>query len=66
MANADFTLSGRVHSSSRGYQGSSGYYWSSTVNSSSNAYHLLLNTSYVYPANFSSKNYGFSVRCIAR
>ena len=65
-ANADFTLSGRVHSSSRGYQGSSGYYWSSTVNSSSNAYHLLLNTSYVYPANFSSKNYGFSVRCIAR
>ena len=66
MANADFTLSGRVHSSSRGYQGSSGYYWSSTVNSSSNAYHLLLNTSYVYPANHSSKNYGFSVRCIAR
>ena len=65
-ANADFTFSGRVHSSSRGYQGSSGYYWSSTVNSSSNAYHLLLNTSYVYPANFSSKNYGFSVRCIAR
>ena len=65
-ANADFTLSGRVHSSSRGYQGSSGYYWSSTVNSSSNAYHLLLNTSYVYPANHSSKNYGFSVRCIAR
>ena len=65
-ANADFTFSGRVHSSSRGYQGSSGYYWSSTVNSSSNAYHLLLNTSYVYPANHSSKNYGFSVRCIAR
>ena len=65
-ANADFTLSGRVHSSSRGYQGSSGYYWSSTVNSSSNAYHLLLNTSYVYPENHSSKNYGFSVRCIAR
>ena len=65
-ANADFTLSGRVHSSSRGYQGSSGYYWSSTVNSSSNAYHLLLNTSYVYPANHSSKNYGFSVRCFAR
>ena len=65
-ANADFTLSGRVHSSSRGYQGSSGYYWSSTVNSSSNAYHLLLNASYVYPANHSSKNYGFSVRCIAR
>ena len=65
-ANADFTLSGRVYSSSRGYKGSSGYYWSSTVNSSSNAYHLLLNTSYVYPANHSSKNYGFSVRCIAR
>ena len=61
----NFTLSGAVHSNSRRDQGY-GYYWSSTVNSSSSAYYLNLNISNAIPADYSSKFYGFSVRCIAR
>ena len=61
----NFTLSGVVHSNSRRDQGY-GYYWSSTVNSSSSAYYLNLNISNAIPEDYSSKFYGFSVRCIAR
>ena len=62
----NFILSGYVLSSSRRDQGSYGYYWSSTVYSSSYAYYLYLNTSNAYPAHYSHKYNGFSVRCIAR
>ena len=62
----NLTLFGYVHSSSRGYQGSYGFYLSSTVYSSNVAYYLNLNTSSVYPAGNLSKLVGFSVRCIAR
>ena len=62
----NLVLSGYVSSSSRYYQGSGGYYWSSTVNSSNYAYNLSLNTSPVYPADYGGKYLGFSVRCIAR
>ena len=59
-------LSGYVRSSSRNSQGY-GFYWSSTVHSSHSAYDLMLDTSsYVYPADSSSKSNGLSVRCIAR
>ena len=61
----NFTLSGAVHNNSRRDQGY-GYYWSSTVNSSNSAYYLNLNISNAIPADYSSKFYGFSVRCIAR
>ena len=61
----NFTLSGVVHSNSRRDQGY-GYYWSSTVNSSNSAYYLNLNISNAIPADYGSKFYGFSVRCIAR
>ena len=61
------TLSGYVGSSSRYHQGSSGFYWSSTVDSSGSAYDLRLGTSAVNPANhYNYKHSGFSVRCIAR
>ena len=63
----NLTLSGNVYSSSRDDQGSNGYYWSSTVYSSYGAYYLLLDTSHVYPANYTGGKYnGRSVRCIAR
>ena len=62
----NLTLSGYVRSSSRSYQGSYGYYWSSTVNSDDSAYDLGLSASNVYPANYYGKYGGFSVRCIAR
>ena len=63
----NLTLSGYVGSSSRYHQGSSGFYWSSTVDSSGGAYDLRLSTSTVNPANhYNYKHSGFSVRCIAR
>ena len=66
MANANFALSGFLGGGSRADQGSGGFYWSSTVNSSDYAYYLYLNTSNAYPAHYSHKYNGFSVRCIAR
>ena len=66
MANANFVLSGFLGGGSRADQGSGGFYWSSTVNSSDYAYYLYLNTSNAYPAHYSHKYNGFSVRCIAR
>ena len=62
----DLTLSGSVSSSSRRNQGSSGYYWSSTVYSSDYTRELSLTASNVVPSNYFFKYYGFSVRCIAR
>ena len=59
-------FSGYVSSSSRDGQGSGGFYWSSTVYSSSSAaYVLYLGGANVYPAGIDSKYYGISVRCIA-
>ena len=62
----NLTLSGYVYSSSRVYQGSNGYYWSSTVYSDNRAYGLYLNTSDVQPINVYNRYGGFSIRCIVR
>ena len=62
----NLTLSGRIHSSSRNYQGSYSDYWSSTVYSRDKAHSLQLGTSSVNPTNDDDKSNGFSVRCIAR
>ncbi|MDR2416010.1 MAG: fibrobacter succinogenes major paralogous domain-containing protein [Candidatus Peribacteria bacterium] len=48
--------------SSINYQGSYGYYWSSSPDSTY-ARHLSLYSSYVYAYNSSSRADGFSVRC---
>ena len=61
----NLTTSGFVNSSSRNNQGSDGYYWSSTVRSSANAYDLALGASHVDPVDHTNKYYGFSIRCIA-
>ena len=63
-----YVLSGyRYYSSaSLGSTGSYGYYWSSTVNDSSDAYHMYVNSSNVYPRHNSYRYNGFSVRCVAR
>ena len=45
--------------------GGSGYYWSSTVNGSSNAYQLDFNSGAVYPTDSGSRNSGYSIRCVA-
>lgn len=44
--------------------GSSGYYWSSTVTSTT-SYYLYFNSSDVYPGNNYYRAFGFSVRCVA-
>jgi uncharacterized protein (TIGR02145 family) len=46
------------------YRGHFAYYWSSSEYGS-NAYHLFFNSSNVYPADYTSRTNGFSVRCIA-
>ena len=61
----NFNLSGLANNSLRYYQGSNGYYWSSTVYLSSDAYGMNLDTSGVNPASRNNKALGFSVRCIA-
>lgn len=61
-----FTLSGNVRGGSVYYQGSYGYFWSSTVANANNAYRLDLNSSDVGPASYNSKYNGFSVRCVAK
>ena len=61
-----FVRSGYVNNTSIGNFGSSGYYWSSTVNSTANAYRLYFNSGDVGPADSVSRYNGFSVRCIAR
>ncbi len=46
--------------------GAGGYYWSSTVNSPSNAYYLYFNSTGLSPAVRSGRSSGRSVRCLSR
>ncbi|MBQ3409856.1 hypothetical protein IJG66_00650 [Candidatus Saccharibacteria bacterium] len=47
-------------------QGTSGGFWSSTVNNSNNARGLNFSSSNLNPQGRNSKGYGFSIRCMAR
>ncbi len=47
------------------YQGGYGYFWSSSQASDAYAHYLSFYSSYVRPANYNSKGYGFAVRCLA-
>jgi uncharacterized protein (TIGR02145 family) len=44
--------------------GSSGYYWSSTQYSATNAYYLYFSSSSIYASDYNNK-YGLSIRCVA-
>ena len=46
------------------YQGSRGYYWSSTALSSTYAWSLYFNSSRVYPGFNIGKYHGFAIRCV--
>ena len=62
----NFVYSGYVGSGSVYNRGSYGYYWSSTANSSDDAYYLYLDSSYVTPGTSDSSKYlGWTVRCVA-
>jgi len=47
------------------YQGSVGYYWSSTQYSATDAYYLVFHSTGLSPASNLNKFFGFAVRCIA-
>ena len=57
---------GRVYSGSVYAVGTYGYYWSSSVYSSSSAYFLFFYSSNIYPQDYYNRNRGVSVRCVAR
>ena len=63
-----FVRSGKVTSSSFGEYGASGRYLSSTIHSNKAAYHLSFMNGGVFlnDIHYDSKQYGFSLRCVAR
>ena len=62
---AAFALAGYFDSSAPAYQGSYGFYWSSTIDDGSNMYELSLNTSSVYPTGYDIRLVGGAIRCVA-
>jgi hypothetical protein len=46
------------------YDGGYGYYWSSSLDSQANGYHLFFNSGGVYPAYSNNRFLGFSVRAV--
>ena len=60
------TRSGYFIGGSFDYGSANGNLWSSTTNSSSDAYNLTYNSGGVYPAGNNGRVLGFSVRCLAR
>ncbi len=57
-------LSGRFNIGSANYQGSYGYFWTSTYYDGNYMYFLNVNSSNVYPASINNRNYGYSLRCL--
>ncbi len=60
-----FTRSGFIDGWQLVIPGSAGYYWSNTINSSTNAYDLGFGSN-IYPARSDFRNLGWSIRCLAR
>ena len=63
---SNFLLAGYYYSSTFYTVGSHGRYWSSSSDSSANAYHLFVGSSYVDSAHTDGRRVGFSVRCILK
>ena len=61
-----FVRSGNIYGGTLYYSGVNGFYWSSTVSSSTSAYYLNFNGTDIYPARSYYRYYGWSVRCVAR
>ena len=59
-----FPASGNYDGSSLSNRGSSGYYWSSTWNSETNARSLNFNSTGVGPQNYNNRRLGFTVRAV--
>lgn len=61
-----FVRSGGIDNTTLVNSGVIGFYWSSTVINSSNAYYLLVSNDGLRPAGSNIRGFGFPVRCIAR
>ena len=61
-----FIRSGYLNGTTLYAFGAVGYYWSSTVGSSSYAYNLGFLSTELYPASRGDRNVGRSVRCLSR
>ena len=61
-----FVRSGYINNGTLNFPGVRGYYWSSTVSSSTYAYLLYFNGTDIYPARNYDRYFGWSVRCVAR
>ena len=60
------SLSGLFYNGSASYQGSSGYFWSSTRYGGLSMYYLSVNSSGVFPQDLDYRSSGGSVRCLLR
>lgn len=62
----NLVYSGQINPDSIEDRGLTGYYWTSTTSSASNAYHLNLSANYIYPGTTINyyKYFGRSIRCI--
>ena len=61
-----FVRSGSIYGGTLGNPGVYGFYWSSTVSSSTDAYNLFFISTGIYPARNNLRYLGRSVRCVAR
>ena len=61
-----FIPAGYIFSGSLNYAGNNGYYWSSTADSSSYACNLYFYSAVVIPSGYYTRDFGLSVRCLAR
>ena len=61
-----FVRSGLIDGGTLYVPGVYGYYWSSTVSSSTYAYSLGFTGTDIYPGRNYNRYYGWSVRCVAR
>ena len=59
------TRSGYIFIDSLTFASSNGYYWTSTINSGVSAYCLNFGNNTVAPSNNTSRDFGYSVRCVA-
>ena len=60
-----FVRGGNVNSGSLNNSANNGNYWSSTANSATNAADFCFYSGGVNSSDYSNRNYGFSVRCLA-
>jgi len=56
---------GGIRNSSMSLVGTEGNYWSSAASSSEKSYRLIYNSN-LFPSASDHRNYGFSIRCLAR